>query len=60
VAAGVGNDKDAITSVRGADGGSGNAIPLRVIPARGQLTEYPPESANKESCDVLHDDDTGS
>jgi hypothetical protein len=42
--------------VRGANGGSGYAVPLRVIPARGQVTDDSLESPNKESCDVLHDD----
>jgi hypothetical protein len=57
---GVGHQPEPVTSVRGANGGSGYAIPLRVIPARGQVSENSPESSSKESCDVLHDDVAGS
>jgi len=50
-AVGVGNQEDPITSVRGADGGRWYAVPLRVIPDRGQITEQPTEgiSISKES-----------
>jgi len=46
--------------VRGADGGSGQTIPLRIIPARGQVPENFVEPPMKEVCDVLHDDVPGS
>lgn len=59
-ATGVGHKPDTVPPVRGANGGSRNAVPLRVIPARGQVSENSPESSSKESCDVLHDDVPGS
>jgi hypothetical protein len=65
-AVGVGNsgDEHAVAAVRGAKGGSRKAIPLRVIPARGQPSENFAEQfsslESKESCDVLHDDIAGS
>jgi hypothetical protein len=57
---GVGNDPDPVSSVRGANGRSRYAVPLRVIPARGQVSEYALHSSSKESWDVLHDDVPGS
>lgn len=48
VAVGVGNNEDAVSLVRGADGGSGNAVPLSVIPARGQLSENASHPPSKE------------
>jgi hypothetical protein len=60
VADGVGNDEDAVPLVRGADGGRGYAVPLRVIPARGQLAENASKPTSKERCDVLHDDNARS
>jgi hypothetical protein len=59
-AVGVGHDPDPVAAVRGANGRSRYAVPLRVIPARGQVPEYAPHSSSKESCDVLHDDVAGS
>jgi hypothetical protein len=49
VAAGVGNKPDPVPPVRGTNGASRNAVPLRVIPARGQVSENSPESSSKES-----------
>ena len=49
VALGVGNEPDPVAAVRGADGGSRYAVPLRVVPARGQVCEYNVESSSKES-----------
>jgi hypothetical protein len=57
---GVGHDKDAVTAVRGADGGSRYAVPLRVIPARGQVGDDISESGRKEPWDVLQQDDSWS
>jgi hypothetical protein len=45
--------------VRGANGRSRNAVPLRVIPERGQVGDDVLESSTKESCDVLHEDVSG-
>jgi hypothetical protein len=60
LASGVGNDPEAVAPVRGADGGSRNAVPLRVIPARGQVGEHSTESPRKERWNVLHEDVPGS
>jgi hypothetical protein len=57
---GVGNKPEPVAAVRGANGRSGNAVPFRVIPARGKIGEDDIESSSKESCDVLHDDVAGS
>jgi hypothetical protein len=46
--------------VRGADGRRRNAIPFRIVPARGQISENAVDSSSKESCDVLHEDAVGS
>ncbi len=73
-AVGAGNDPHAVSAVRGADGGSGDAIPRRIVPERGQVPE---NNANrcglfdeasvhsladwtKQPWDVLHDDEAGS
>lgn len=56
-AVGVGaNDPDSIPAVRRANGGSRYAMPLRVIPERGQVSENLAVPSTKQSCDVLHDD----
>jgi hypothetical protein len=60
LATGVGHNPDPVPLVRGANGRSRNAVPLRVIPDRGQASEYAVESSSKESWDVLHDDVSGS
>jgi hypothetical protein len=46
---GVGHKPDSIPPVRGASGRSRYAVPLRVIPARGQVSENTSESPTKES-----------
>jgi hypothetical protein len=48
-AVGVGNKPDPVAAVRGANGTSRNAVPLRVIPARGQVSENSLHSSSKES-----------
>src|SRR5690606_9824206 len=50
------NDENAITEVIGANGCRRNAIPFRIIPARGQISEYNVQPSRKQRCDVLHDD----
>jgi hypothetical protein len=57
---GVGHNEESVTEVRGTEGGSGYAIPFRVIPARGQVAEYAVKSPSKECCHVLHEDVAGS
>jgi hypothetical protein len=63
-AIGVGHNPDPITPVRGANGCSRYAVPLRVIPARGQVSEYAAHEASsiraKQPWYVLHEDDSGS
>lgn len=53
LAVGVGHDEDAIAPVRGADGGCRYAVPLRVVPALGQASEYSSEAQGKVAWDVL-------
>lgn len=60
LAAGVGNHEDPVTSVRGANGCRRNAVPLRVIPARGQVSENSLKPPNKERCHVLNKHVPGS
>jgi len=59
-AVGVGHNPDAVPVVRGAKGCSGNTVPFRVIPERGQITDDDVESAVLQGWDVLHDDVAGS
>jgi len=60
VAVGVGYcprcHEDPITAVRGADGGSWDAIPSRIVPARGQVSENLSEPSRRESWRVFHED----
>src|SRR5690606_23559328 len=60
LAAGIRNDENSITEVIGANGCRRNAIPLRIIPARGQVSEYDAQPSSKQRCYVLHDDVAGS
>jgi hypothetical protein len=52
-ARGVGHNPDAVATVRGANGGSWYAMPLRIIPERGQGSENVSEPASKERCDIF-------
>lgn len=55
------DDPDPVTEVRGTNGRRGNALPLRVIPELGQVSEYGVHSAShKEAWDVFHEDEAGS
>jgi hypothetical protein len=66
LALGDGNsgEKDSITAMSGAEGGSGKAVPLAVVPERGQRPENLSEALAvehpKEVCDVLHEHVSGS
>lgn len=55
----MGNNPDPVPSVRGANGASWNAVPLRVIPERGQVAENSAERSaaieRKQPWDVLQD-----
>jgi len=46
--------------MRGADGGRWYAVPLSVIPERGQVCENRSESETKVACDVLQQCVAGS
>src|SRR4051812_18984912 len=54
------DNEEPVTDVRGTNGSRRNAIPFRVIPARGQVPENSVEPPNKESCDVFHEDEARS
>jgi len=56
----VGNNPDAISPVRGADGTSGDTIPRRIVPERGKVSENSAHPETKQAWDVLHDDEAGS
>lgn len=55
LAVGVGQDKDPVSAVRGANGCSWHAIPFRVIPALGQVSENSSEPQGKVPWDVLQE-----
>ncbi len=55
----VGEDEDPLSPVRCSNIGSSYACPSCVIPERGQVAEYSPESAAPDRRDVLHDDELG-
>jgi hypothetical protein len=57
---GVGNDPDPIPLMRGADAVCWNAIPLRIIPERGQVPENSSHPETKQAWRVFHDDDKRS
>jgi hypothetical protein len=52
----VGHKPDAVAAVRGTNGGRGYAIPFRIVPALGKVSEYSAHSPVKQRCDVLHND----
>jgi hypothetical protein len=52
----IGNDPDSVPAVRRTNGGSWYAVPFRIKPERGQVSENSLNSPSKQSCDVLHDD----
>ena len=60
LALGVGNDPHPVPAVRRTNGGSRYAVPFRVIPDLGKVSENTVKAPSKQSCDVLHDDVAGS
>jgi hypothetical protein len=52
---GVGHKPEPVPLVRGTKGRSRKAVPLRVIPERGQVSENALKAPSKQSCDVLHE-----
>jgi hypothetical protein len=59
-AVGVGNEPNAVSSVRGANVGSWNTVPNRIKPERGKVSENVCHSESKQVWDVLHDDEVRS
>jgi hypothetical protein len=60
LAVGVGNNPHSVAPVRGADGASRYAVPDRIIPERGKVSENGSHPETKQAWDVLHDDEAGS
>ena len=60
IAVHVGNNPHPVASVGSANGGSWYAIPCRVVPERGQVSENFSHPEIKQAWDVLHDDEAGS
>jgi hypothetical protein len=46
---GVGHNEQPVANVRGTNGRSGNTVPTRIVPARGQVLENSVDPPNKES-----------
>ena len=59
-AVGVGNDPDAVPPVGSANGGSGNTVPLRIIPERSKPPEHDVQSARAKGRDVLDERPAGA
>src|SRR5580704_16974102 len=59
-ATGVGHNEDPLAYMGGTDEARRYAIPFRVIPERGQLSEYVSHPERSESWGVLHEDVPGS
>ena len=60
LASGVGNKPKSVASVRGTNGRSWYAMPFRIVPERGQVSENVCKPSSKQCCDVLHDDEARS
>jgi hypothetical protein len=60
VGVGIGDEPHSITEVRGAKGASRKALPLRVIPARGQVSENSSKPSSKEPWHILQKRVSGS
>lgn len=56
----VGHNPDAIARLGKANVGRRYAIPFRIVPDRGQVSEYSAKPSIKQCCDVLHEDEVGS
>lgn len=57
---GVGNNPDPVPVMGRANVGRRYAIPLRIVPERGQATEDDVEPAREDGFDVFHDNELGS
>lgn len=60
VALGVGHNPNSVANLSGTSVGSWYAMPFSIIPDRGQASENSAKPPSKQSCDVLHDDDSRS
>jgi hypothetical protein len=56
LASGVRHNPDPVSAVRRTNGGSRYAVPFRIIPDLGQVSENPVKSATAEHGNVFHDD----
>jgi hypothetical protein len=56
---GVGHNPDSVPAVRCANVGSWYAVPLRIIPERGQGSENVCKPSTKQCCDVFQDNVSG-
>lgn len=59
-AAGVGNQPNSVPPMPGPNVGSWYAMPLRIIPDLGQVSENDAKPSIKQCCDVLQEDEFGS
>lgn len=57
---GVGNNPNSIPRMRGADGGSWNTVPDRIIPEREKVSENGSHPETEQTCDVFHNDELWS
>lgn len=55
VAFGVGHNPNSVPKVSETNVGSRYAVPLCIIPERGQVSKNSVKSPSKEGCDVLHE-----
>jgi hypothetical protein len=57
---GVGNNPDPVPVMGRANVGRWYAIPLRIVPERGQATEDDVKPAREQGLNIFHDDELGS
>jgi hypothetical protein len=60
LAVGVGNNPEAVSLVSGANVGSWYAMPLRIVPDRGQVSENSLKPSMKQVCHVFHNNEVRS
>src|SRR6185437_16197534 len=60
LAVGVGHQPKPVAQMGSVNGGSGNTVPLRIVPERGQVPENSLKSPSKQICCVFHDRVEGS
>lgn len=59
-ASGVGHKPDAFAEMGGAEVGRREAIPFRIEPDFGQVSDHVSKAPSKQTWDVLHEDESGS